>query len=85
MANFTLTFLVLGLFATGVALACGPKPVTRPRVVEALFSYFILFNIGFVYFYNFVCHVFFGEMAAKFIGWEQSNRTPEPLKARGVI
>jgi hypothetical protein len=40
--------------------------------VEALFSYFLLFSIGFANFYNFVLHVFFGEMTARFIGWEDS-------------
>jgi hypothetical protein len=41
-------------------------------VVEALFSYFLLFSIGFSLFYNFVLHSFFGEMAAGFIGWKNS-------------
>jgi hypothetical protein len=38
-------------------------------VAEALLSTFILFSIGFSYFYNFVFHVFFGELAARYIGW----------------
>ncbi len=50
MKNFTLIFLVLGLLAAGIALTFGPKPITKPRVVEALFSYFLLFAIGFAYF-----------------------------------
>ena len=41
-------------------------------MVEALFSYFLLFSIGVSFFYNFVMHTFFGEMSAKFIGWENS-------------
>jgi len=41
-------------------------------VTEALVSYFILFTIGFGFFYNFVVHTFFGEMSARFIGWEDS-------------
>ena len=41
-------------------------------IVEALFSYFLLFSIGFSYLYNFIFHVFFGKLAASFIGWEDS-------------
>ena len=32
----------------------------------------MLFSIGISFFYNFVVHAFFGEMAARFIGWEDS-------------
>ena len=41
-------------------------------VVEALFSYFLLFSIGLANLYNFVLHVFFGKMTAGFIGWADS-------------
>ena len=72
LGNFTLTFLVTGLIASGVALLRAPKPLATPVVVEALFAYFLLFSIGFGFLYNFVMHTFFGEMAARFIGWEDS-------------
>jgi hypothetical protein len=72
LENFTLTFLVLGLIASCVALARAPKPLSTAVVVEALFAYFLLFSIGFGFFYNFIIHTFFGEMAARFIGWEDS-------------
>src|SRR5215467_13493140 len=72
LSDFTLTFLIVGLIASAIALARAPKPLTAPVVVEALFAYFILFSIGFSFFYNFVMHVFFGEMAARFIGWADS-------------
>ena len=71
LGNFTLTFFVLGLIASAIALAFKTKR-TFPVVVEALFSYFLLFSIAVSYFYNFVFHVFFGEMAARFIGWANS-------------
>jgi hypothetical protein len=71
LGNFTLTFLVLGLIASAIALAFKPQ-WTFQVVVEALFAYFLLFSIAISYFYNFVFHVFFGEMAAKFIGWADS-------------
>jgi hypothetical protein len=72
LSNFTLAFLVIGLIASAVALMRAPKPLSAPVVVEALFAYFLLFSIGFSFLYNFVAHTFFGEMAARFIGWEDS-------------
>lgn len=72
LSNFTLTFLVIGLIASGIALARAPKPLTAPVVVEALFAWFLFFSIGVSFFYNFVMHTFFGEMSAKFIGWADS-------------
>jgi hypothetical protein len=72
LSNFTLTFLVIGLIASGLALLRAPKPLTAPVVVEALFSRFLFFSIGVSFFYNFVMHTFFGEMSAKFIGWADS-------------
>jgi hypothetical protein len=71
LGNFTLTFFVLGLIASAIALAFKPQ-WTFPVVVEALFSYFLLFSFAVSFFYNFVFHVFFGELAAHFIGWEDS-------------
>jgi hypothetical protein len=72
LSNFTLTFLVLGLVATVVMLLRAPKPLTAPTVVEALFEPFLLFSIGFSFFYNFIVHNYFGDMAARFIGWPNS-------------
>ena len=72
LGNFTLTFFVIGLIASGIALMRAPKPLTAPVVIEALFAYFLLFSIGASFFYNFVLHVFFGELAASFIGWQDS-------------
>jgi hypothetical protein len=72
LGNFTLTFLVIGLIASGVSLLRKPKPLTTPIVVEALFSYYLLFSIGFSLLYNFVLHSFFGAMTARFIGWANS-------------
>jgi hypothetical protein len=71
-SNFTLTFLVLGLVAAGIALLRRPQPWTRAEVVEALLAWFLFFSVGVSFFYNFVMHVFFGEQAAAFIGWEDS-------------
>ena len=72
LSNFTLTLLVIGLIASAIAYRAKPAPRTRADLVEALFSYFLLFSIGIANFYNFVMHVFFGEMTARFIGWADS-------------
>ncbi len=72
LEHFTLTFLVVGFLATAISLARKPKPLTSAVVVEELFAYFLLFSIGLSNIYNFVLHVFFGEMTAGFIGWAQS-------------
>ena len=72
LGNFTLTFLVIGMIASAISLLRAPKPVTAPVVVEALLFYFLMFSIGFSFFYNFVFHVFFGELAASYIGWADS-------------
>jgi hypothetical protein len=72
LGNFTLTFFVLGLVASAIALWHARPPRSAAVIVEALFSYFLLFSIGLASFYNFVLHVFFGEAAASFIGWADS-------------
>jgi len=72
ISNFSLTFLVVGLLASGVALLRRHRPWTGAVVVEALFSRFLLFSIAIGYLYNFVVHVFFGAISARFIGWPDS-------------
>jgi hypothetical protein len=72
LSNFTLTFLVLGLIAAAISLWRRPRPLRPSIVVEDLFACFLLFTVGITHFYSFVFHVFFGDMAAKFIGWKQS-------------
>lgn len=72
LENFTLTLLVLGFVASAVSLLQVSHPWRTHMVVEAILSYFILFSIALSYLYNFVMHVFFGGMAAQFIGWADS-------------
>ncbi len=72
MSNFTLTFLVLGVIAALIAVALKPDGFTRANLAEELLAYFILFTIAIAYFYHFVFHVFFGELAASYIGWPDS-------------
>lgn len=72
LGNFTLTFLVLGLVAAWIALTRRPRPWGRAVVVEELLAWFLFFSIGLSFLYNFVFHVFFGDLAAFYIGWENS-------------
>ena len=72
LGNFTLTFFVLGLLASAIALWRTRQPRSFAVVIEALFSYFLLFSIALANLYNFVMHVFFGRQAAAFIGWADS-------------
>jgi hypothetical protein len=72
LENFTLTLLLAGAIATAISLLRTPRPWTAPIVVEAVFSWFVLFSIALSYLYNFVLHVFFGAMTARFIGWADS-------------
>jgi hypothetical protein len=72
LENFTLTFLVIGLAASGISLLRTRRPWTPAAVIEALFSYFLLFSIALAFFYSFLLHVFFGEVTARFIGWPDS-------------
>lgn len=72
LSNFTLTFLVIGLLFSLAAIMRAPKPVTAAVVVEKLISWHVFWAIGVCFFYNFVMHSFFGQMAAQFIGWADS-------------
>jgi hypothetical protein len=72
LANFSLTFLVIGLIFSFVAMARAPKPLTSCIVVEKLLSWHVFWAIGVSYLYNFVMHGFFGAMSARFIGWADS-------------
>jgi hypothetical protein len=71
LSNFTLTFFILGLLYSAVVLMMGGRRDV-PAVVDALLRGYLLWAIGLSFFYNFVMHVFFAEMAAKFIGWANS-------------
>jgi Family of unknown function (DUF6790) len=72
LSNFTLEFLVLGFVFSIVAIMRAPRPVGADVIVEKFISWHVFFAIGATYLYNFVIHVFFGKMAAGFIGWADS-------------
>lgn len=72
LGNFTVTFLVIGFLASGIAIARMPAPRSRAAIFESLLRWFLFFSIGCSMLYNFVAHVFFHEQAAKIIGWADS-------------
>jgi len=72
LSNFSLSFLLAGLLCSGISLLLMPKPLARGQIAEALLSFYCLMPIGFSMLYNFAMHVFFAEMVAKFIGWQNS-------------
>lgn len=72
MSNFTLTFFILSLLSALFSLIRKSSHLRKEISIDIIFSHFILFNIGLSYFYNFIFHVFFGNLAAQFIGWAQS-------------
>ena len=72
VGNYFVTFFIIGLIAAGISLLNKPKPLRISEVAEALLSYHLLFAIGINNLINFIFHVFFGDIAAKFIGWENS-------------
>src|SRR5215813_13752979 len=72
VGNYFVTFFIIGLIAAGVSLLNKPKPLRISDVAETLLSYHLLFAVGINNLVNFIFHVFFGDTAAKFIGWENS-------------
>ena len=71
LSNFSLTFLVVGWLFAAVAIARA-STVTSALVVEKLLAWHVFWVTGVCNLYNFVMHVFFGEVAARFIGWADS-------------
>ena len=72
LSNFPLTFTVLGLIAAATEILHTLQPRPPGTAAEAILRWYLFFGVGVSFFYNFVCHLFFGDMAAKFIGWAQS-------------
>jgi len=72
LSNFPLTFLIIGLIAAFLSVTFRRAPKSSGQTLEEIFAFFLLFPIGISFFYNFVMHVFFGAIAARFIGWQNS-------------
>ena len=72
LSNYSFTFFLIGLIVSAIAIMASRGSVARALVVEKLLAWYVFFSIGVDNFYNFVMHVFFGEMSARFIGWADS-------------
>jgi hypothetical protein len=72
IGNYFFTLFIIGLVAAFISLLNKPKPPKINMVAEAFLSHYMLFPIGISNLINFVFHVFFGDTAAKFIGWANS-------------
>lgn len=72
LSNYSLTFVMIGLIFSAIAIARTRDGLTSALVVEKLLSWHVFWAIGVDNFYNFVMHSFFGKMSAAFIGWPDS-------------
>jgi len=72
MANFPLTFTIIGLITAGINIIKKHSFLSISEKSYIVLKWFLILSIGVSYFYNFVCHVFFGDISARFIGWLQS-------------
>ena len=64
LSNFPPTFTILGPLAAGVQILKTPAPRPPDSPAEAVLRWFLFFGLGVSLFYNCICHVFLGEMAA---------------------
>ena len=67
LSEFGFVLFVIGLLSAFISFLR-----RRTVISEALLSNYVLFPVGLLYLVNFVYHVFFGEMSARFIGWADS-------------
>lgn len=72
VSNFPVTFLAIGLLVSLLAILRAPAPRSTALIVDRLIAWHVFFVLGAGNLLNFVFHVFFGKMAAAFIGWADS-------------
>jgi len=72
IGNYFFTLFIVGLVTAWVSLLRKPRPLKTSTVAESFLSYYMLFPVGISNLINFIFHVFFGDTAAKFIGWDNS-------------
>lgn len=72
VGNYFATLFLIGLIVAWIKIIRAPKPVSKEFKIEKFFSEYLLYAVGINNIINFIFHVFFGEMAAKFIGWADS-------------
>lgn len=72
ISNPALSLFIIGTIVSIIVLITRSKPLSNLTIADIFFSYFLLFSIGISYLVNFILHVFFGDMIARFIGWDNS-------------
>jgi hypothetical protein len=72
MGEFSFEIFVIGLLAAVIAIIRHSPPRRFTFVGERFLAYYVLFPVGFLYLINFIYHVLFGAMSARFIGWADS-------------
>ena len=72
MTNYTISFFFAGLVGASRKIWRHRQKLSHGFIAEAFFSYYCFFSLGVCFVYNFVMHVFFHGMAARFIGWSDS-------------
>ena len=80
IGNYLTSAFVLGLIVAVVQVWRLARPRTAAEVSGIFLSTFLLYGIGIAQILNFVMHSFFGDYAAKTIGWAQS-----PFQLVGTI
>ena len=72
LSNYSLSFFLIGLFCAGISILRRGGLSRRETIYEPMLAYYCLMTIGACNLYNFVMHVFFAPLSARFIGWANS-------------
>ena len=72
IGNYLTSVFVLGLIIAGIRAGRLGRPRTAADVSATFLSTYLLYAIGIGQILNFVMHSYFGDYAAKTIGWAQS-------------
>lgn len=67
---------VAALASAGIAVWRGPRPIDRSFAIGRLLRYLFVFPLGLQGLWVFVRHTFFGEEAAREIGWADTPFGP---------
>jgi hypothetical protein len=72
ITNYAFTCFCAGLISASLAVIRHGRMPARGEAVEKLLGWHVFWSIGISYLVNFVFHAFFGGLAARFIGWQDS-------------
>jgi len=72
ISNYFAVFFVLALLIAFIKIRRSAYALSKGERYKIYFGEFMFYTVGWCNVVNFVFHVFFGEMAAGFIGWEDS-------------